>query len=131
MHAETQHACQWQTSNTDLLFITYLFLGSLTTYLVRQNLNSELEEQQRLAYELTEQIKSMEDDEKNLLERVKVLEAKLQVQGLLEKVEAKRVVVNQLRNRVSELEGRLKNREGSPLQEQVAPPQEEKVRKHF
>ncbi len=94
-------------------------------------MNSELEEQQRLAYELTEQLKSMEDDEKNLLERVKVLEAKLQVQGLLEKVEAKRVVVNQLRNRISELEGRLKKREGPPVEEQVAQPQEEKVRKHF
>jgi len=67
-------------------------------------MNSELEEQQRLAYELTEQLKSMEDEEKTLLEKVKVIEAKLQVQGLLERVEAKRVTVNQLRNRISELE---------------------------
>jgi len=73
----------------------------------------------------------MEDEEKTLLEKVKVLEAKLQVQGLLERVEAKRVTVNQLRNRISELEGRLKNREGPQVEEQVAPQQEEKVRKHF
>ena len=52
------------------------------------SMSHELEEQQRLAYELREQLKSMEIEERTLDEKVKTLEAKLVVQDLLEQVKA-------------------------------------------
>ena len=72
-------------------------------------MSHELEEQQRLAYELREQLKSMEIEERTLDEKVKTLEAKIVVQDLLEQVKAKREVLNQLRNRIEELESKIKS----------------------
>jgi len=94
-------------------------------------MSQEFEEQQRLAYELKEQLKSLEDEEKSLIERVKILEAKLEVQNLLDKVRAKRETNGQLRDRIKELEERLKSREKPPIQAQLASQQEGIPREHF
>ncbi|MCW3985399.1 MAG: hypothetical protein NWE91_03185 [Candidatus Bathyarchaeota archaeon] len=94
-------------------------------------MSQEFEEQQRLAYELKEQLKSLEEEERSLIERVKILEAKLEVQDLLDKVRAKRETNGQLRNRIKELEERLKSQEKPPIQAQLASQQEGIPREHF
>jgi predicted nuclease with TOPRIM domain len=111
-------------------------------------MNPEIEEQQRRASDLKEQLRSLESDEKQLNEKVKLLETRLEVQGLEGKVKVKSDVIDQLRSKVSELEGRLTSG-GTPPEPaavqvnapekvtssteeiQVNPPQEERQRRFF
>jgi uncharacterized membrane-anchored protein len=67
-------------------------------------------------------LQDMEDEEKYLAERLRVVEEKLEIQGLKSKISAKRMVVDQLKSRIGELEGRLREpqREPEPAQVQTA-----------
>lgn len=94
-------------------------------------MSSEFEEQQRIAHELREQLRSLEEEEKSLTAKVKVLEAKLVVQDLLGKVKAKRESISHLRTKIQELEGRLKSPKEPSIKEQLRPQQEKAPRAHF
>jgi len=74
----------------------------------------------------------MEEEEKRLQEKIGVLDAKLVVQELQEKVKVKSEAINQLRNKVKELETRLKTRE-APAKEsnEIVMPKEEKPQRAF
>lgn len=67
----------------------------------------ELEEQQRIAYELKEQLRSLEADRMRITEQIRVIEAKLVVQELRVRVKLKSDEVDQLRKKKRELEERL------------------------
>lgn len=96
-------------------------------------MSAKLEEQQRLVYELKEQFQSMEQEEKDLNEKSRILEAKLVIKDLREKIKVKSEAINQLRNRVKELEGKLGSKETVPAKEQAQmnTPPEEKPRRFF
>ena len=96
-------------------------------------MSAKLEEQQRLVYELKEQFQSMEQEEKDLNEKSRILEAKLVVKDLREKIKVKSEAINQLHNRVKELEGKLGSGETVPAKEQAQmnTPPEEKPRRFF
>ena len=105
-------------------------------------MNSEIEEQQRRASDLKEQLRSLEIEERQLNEKVKLLETRLEVQGLEGKVKVKNDVLDQLRSKVEALEDRLKSGRTTPPAEevqvaspaepiQVNPPQEERQRRFF
>ncbi len=107
-------------------------------------MNSELEEQQTIVRELKEQLQLMEKDEKELTEKVKLLETKLVVQDLRAKIKAKRDTITRLRNRATELEEKLKSTTPTTIEEQIqpmptpveeqiqpTPPQEEAPRQFF
>ena len=96
-------------------------------------MSAKLEEQQRLVYELKEQFQSMEQEEKDLNEKSRILEAKLVVKDLREKIKVKSEAINQRPNRVKELEGKLGPEETVPEKEpaQVNTPPEEKPRRFF
>jgi len=89
-------------------------------------MNSEIEEQQRLASQFKDQLSSMEEEERRLNERIMLLEAKLVVQELQNKVKVKRDVINQLQTRISELEAKLEQTD-----EMIAPQPEPAQRVHF
>lgn len=95
-------------------------------------MSSELEEQQRLACELKEQLQAMEEEERTLREKIGVLEAKHVVKDLYSKVKVKREALNQLRNRMKELEEKLEPVDvafsGEPQQDI---PQEKEPSRHF
>lgn len=96
-------------------------------------MSSELEEQQRRVYELKEQLQSMEKDEKDLTEKVRILETKVVVQDLQDKIKVKSEAIDQLRFKAKELEGKLRSEKASPAGEQVqiAETQEQKPREFF
>lgn len=108
-------------------------------------MNSELEEQQKLVFDLKENLQSMETEEKDLIEKVRILETKLVVQDLQSKVKVKSESIGQLRSKVEELEEKLRtsekpeteeaSSEGEEIQlaqpEEVETPQEEKTRRFF
>ena len=96
-------------------------------------MSAELEEQQRLVYELKEQYKSMEQEEKDLNEKTRILEAKLVVEDLREKIKVKSEAINQLHSRVKELEGKLGSEETISTEEQAQmnTPPERKPRQYF
>lgn len=77
----------------------------------RLSLATELEELQNLRAnkaELKNKLQSMEQAEKTLGVRMKVLEEKLEVRDLEEKIRAKHAVVEGLKSKIRELENRLK-----------------------
>jgi len=91
-------------------------------------MSQELEEQQRLSYELKEQLRSLEADRVRITEQIGIIEAKLLVQELRNKVRVKTEEINQLRVRKQELEERLKSGEKTSVPEEqmhIAPSQEE------
>jgi len=96
-------------------------------------MSAELEEQQRLVYELKEQYRSMEQEEKDLNEKTRILETKLVVEDLREKIKVKSEAINQLHSRVKELEGKLRPEETIPTEEQAQmnTPPERKPRQYF
>ena len=97
-------------------------------------MSQDLEEQQRLTHELKEQLRTLEDDRLRITQQIGILEAKLMVQELRDKVRIKTEVVNELQARKQELEEKLQSRENTLIpQEQVdlAPNQEEIQRSHF
>lgn len=111
------------------------------------DMNPQIEEQQRRASDLKEQLRSLETEEKQLNERVQLLETKLEVQGLEGKVKVKNDALDQLRSKVADLESRMKSGKEAPApaqvqvnvpekeeptaQVQVSPPQEERQRRFF
>ncbi len=95
-------------------------------------MSSELEEQQRLACELKEQLQAMEEEERTLREKIGVLEAKHVVKDLYSKVKVKREALNQLRNRMKKLEEKLEPVEVTVAGEQPQSiPQEKEPQHHF
>lgn len=74
-------------------------------------MNQELEEQQRIAVELKDQLQSLETERHTLTEKINVVEAKLEVHDLQSKVQVKRAVIDQLKGKLSELEEKLKGKE--------------------
>ena len=97
-------------------------------------MSKEIEEQQQFAYELKEQLRSLESDRVRITEQIKAIEAKLIVQELRDKVRVKREEINQLRAKKQELEEKLKSPEKAPAPEeqmQFTPSQEEPPRTHF
>ncbi len=58
--------------------------------------------------ELKDKLQSIEETEKNLSVRMKVLEEKLAIQGLEQRIQAKSAVVEELKAKMRELENRLK-----------------------
>jgi hypothetical protein len=95
-------------------------------------MNLELEEQQKLACELKERLQSMEKEERELNEKVRILETKLVVHDLRNKVKVKNEALNQLRSKVGELEEKLKTKEVPVVEHIQSPPlQEEKPRQFF
>jgi len=97
-------------------------------------MSREIEEQQGLTYELKEQLRSLEPERVRITEQIRILEAKLVVEELRDKVRVKTEEINQLRAKKQELEEKLKSREKTPAPEeqvQFAPSQEEPTRTHF
>ena len=97
-------------------------------------MSQELDEQQRITYELREQLRSLEAERVRINELIKILEAKLVVQDLREEVRVKTEIVNQLRIRRQELEEKLGRSEVVPASEtqiQPTPNQEEPSREFF
>lgn len=96
-------------------------------------MSAKLEEQQRLVYELKERFQSMEQEEKDLNEKARILETKLVVKDLQEKIKVKSEAINQLHDRVKELEGKLGPEETVPAEEQAQmnTPPEKKPRQYF
>jgi predicted nucleotidyltransferase component of viral defense system len=96
-------------------------------------MNPELEEQQKLVCELKDQLQSMEKEEKELTEKVRILETKLVVQDLQDKIKVKSEAINQLRSKATELEEKLRSKRATPVQEQIqpAPLKEETPRQFF
>lgn len=96
-------------------------------------MSAELEEQQRLVYELKEQYQSMEQEEKDLNEKTRILETKLVIKDLREKIKVKSEAINQLHSRVKELEGKLGPEETISTEEQAQmnTPPERKPRQYF
>jgi hypothetical protein len=97
-------------------------------------MSQDLEEQQRLTHELKEHLRTLEDDRLRVTQQIGILEAKLVVQELRDKVRIKTEVVNELQARKKELEEKLQSRENTLIpQEQVdlIPNQEEIQRSHF
>jgi len=97
-------------------------------------MSKEIEEQQQFAYELKEQLRSLEADRVRITEQIKAIEAKLIVQELRDKVRVKREEINQLRAKKQELEEKLKSPEKAPAPEeqmQFTPSQEDPPRTHF
>ena len=98
-------------------------------------MSQELEEQQRITHELKEQLRSLEADRVRIIEQIRILEAKLAVQELRDKVRAATEENDQLRAKKEELQDKLESQEGnqstSEEQVQVPPSQEESPRKFF
>ncbi|UCE96683.1 MAG: hypothetical protein JSV51_03565 [Candidatus Bathyarchaeota archaeon] len=90
-------------------------------------MNYELEEQQRIAGELKQQLQSLEEERKTIAETISVVEAKLEVQELRGKMEIKKQVISQLKGKLKELEDRLKLQKPTTVEEQpqIASTQEE------
>ena len=97
-------------------------------------MSQDLEEQQRLTHELKEQLRTLEDDRVRITQQISILEAKLVVQELRDKVRIKTEVINGLQAKKLELEEKLQPREKTLIpEEQVefTPDQEEVQRTHF
>lgn len=83
-------------------------------------MSQELEEQQRITNELEEQLRSLTADHVRITEQIKIIEAKLSVQGLRAKVKAAIEENNKLRAKKQELESRLESQLGlSTFKEQM------------
>ena len=83
-------------------------------------MSQELEEQQRITNELEEQLRSLTADRVRITEQIKIIEAKLSVQGLRAKVKAAIEENNKLRAKKQELENRLESQLGlSTFKEQM------------
>ncbi len=97
-------------------------------------MTQELEEQQRIVYELKDQLRSLEADRVRIIEQIKILEARLAVQDLRNKVRVAAEENDQLRAKKDELQDKLESQEGASTSEeqvQIAPEQEESPRKFF
>ncbi len=81
-------------------------------------MNQELEEQQRIAVELKDQLQTLEMERSTLTEKINIVEAKLEVYDLQSKVQLKRAVVDQLKGKLTELEERLLQK-GSPQEPKI------------
>lgn len=83
-------------------------------------MSQELEEQQRITNELEEQLRSLTADRVRITEQIKIIEAKLSVQGLRAKIKAAIEENNKLRAKKQELESRLESQLGlSTFKEQM------------
>ena len=97
-------------------------------------MSQDLEEQQRITHELKEQLRTLEDDRVRITQSISILEAKLVVEELRDKVRIKTEVINELQAKKLELEEKLRSREKTLIpEEQVGftPDQEEVQRSHF
>ncbi|MCW3980073.1 MAG: hypothetical protein NWF11_01200 [Candidatus Bathyarchaeota archaeon] len=97
-------------------------------------MSKELEEQQRLTYELKDQLRSLEADRIRITEQIRIIEAKLMVQELRDAVRVKTEAIKELRVKKQELEEKLRSREIlTTPEEQVEfiPSQEENQRTHL
>ena len=97
-------------------------------------MSKELEEQQRLTYELKDQLRSLEADRIRITEQIRIIEAKLMVQELRDAVRVKTEAIKELRVKKQELEEKLRSREIlTTPEEQVefTSSQEENQRTHF
>lgn len=96
--------------NIDFVFITYNYLLNVIEKLGGNNLSlsTQLEQFQRKKAELKNELQSMEQREKALGETIKMLEEKMAIQELEEKVKAKRAVVERLESKKRDLVRRLK-----------------------
>lgn len=100
-------------------------------------MSQELEEQRRNTTELKEQLRSLEADRVRITEQIKILEAKLAVQGLRNQVTVMTEENNQLRAKKQKLQETLESQEKTPTSEeaeeqvQVTASQEEPPRTIF
>jgi predicted nuclease with TOPRIM domain len=117
-----------------LYFIDFKFINQISEIYETEpsvkEMSQELEEQQRIAAELKERLQSLETERLNVIEKIRVAEAKIEVQELRDKLKIKSEAVSQLRDKLKELEERLKIQEPTIVEEQtqVTPQQEEKPR---
>lgn len=105
------------------------------------SMTTETEGLLREKAQLKKTLQDVEDEEKYLGEKLRIIEEKLEIQGLREKIRAKRVVVDQLKSKIRELEGRLKEPQKSepvevmvkeaPQDSQQSENQKEKKRQIF
>ncbi len=104
------------TSNIDFAFITYNYLPSSIEELRWKNLSvsTQLEQIQKKKAELKNELQSMEHKERGLGESIKVLEEKMMIHDLEERVKAKRAIVERLEFRKRDLEKRLKEPQKKP-----------------
>ena len=72
-------------------------------------MSEELEEQQRITYELKDKLRSLEADRVCITEQIKILEAKLLVQELLGKIKVATEENDRLQAKKQELERRLES----------------------
>jgi vacuolar-type H+-ATPase subunit E/Vma4 len=89
----------------DFRFIIYLCLVSFDFN--DASMNQEFENQRILTNALREQLQSMRNEEKRLQQRIRLVEARLIVQELRERIMGKGEALSQLRSKVGELESRL------------------------
>jgi uncharacterized coiled-coil protein SlyX len=88
------------------------------------NSPTELDELLREKAQLTRMLQSMAEEEKYLGKRFRIVEEKLEIQELKEKVKAKRAVLEQLKSKIGELEKRFKEpqeKEGMEVMVKAAP----------
>ena len=113
--------------NIDSVFITYNNLPNDIENLGGNNLSlsTQLEEVQKKKAELKNALQSYEQMEGTLGESIRILEEKLSIQELEEKVKARRAVVDNLESKRRDLERRLKEplkkTEPSPMPQRPPP----------
>ncbi len=71
------------------------------------SLTTELEDLAKEKAQLTRMLHSLEEEEKYLGNRLRIVHEKIEIRMLRQKVNAKRAAVVQLKSKIKELEGRL------------------------
>ncbi|MCW4052227.1 MAG: hypothetical protein NWE78_03320 [Candidatus Bathyarchaeota archaeon] len=97
-------------------------------------MSKELEEQQRITYELKDQLRSLEADRIRITEQIRIIEGKLVVQELRDAVRVKTEAIKELRVKKQKLEEKLRSREISITPEkqvEFIPSQEENQHTQF
>jgi len=80
-------------------------------------LTTELEELLGKKAQLNGMLQSIEEEEKDLGQRLRIVQEKIEIQVLKEKIKAKRAVVEQLKSKIWNLEKRLKEPQGKETAE--------------
>ncbi len=124
--------------NIDSVFITLIIFPTIQKKRGCQNrtqnrmrtilsLTTELEELLKEKTQLQKISQSIEEEEKYLAKRLRILEEKIEIQVLREKIGAKRAAVEQLKSKIWNLEKRLKEPqkkpEPSPMPQRLTPTQ--------
>ncbi len=85
------------------------------------SLTTELEELLKEKAQLQRILQSTEEEEKYLGKRLRIVEEKITIQVLKEKIKAKREVVEQIKSKIWDLEKRLKEPEASSTPQTPTP----------